>query len=255
MILAIDIGNTNIVLGGIRAGEIVFVARMATEHTRTEDEYGVTMKRILELYGATPSEISGAIISSVVPPVTGAIRGAVRTVTGCEAKLVKTGIRTGLNLKVENPSALGADMIVNAVAALAEYRPPLIIFDLGTATTISVVDGERDYLGSVICPGVRVSLDALSEHAAQLPDIGLEQPEQLIGRSTVESMRSGLLYGHAAMVDGMIRYIEEELGRPATVLATGGLSRMVVPLCRREVHCDENLLLKGLWLLWEKNRK
>lgn len=255
MILAIDIGNTNIVLGGIREGEIVFVARMATEHTRTEDEYGVTMKQILELYGVRPAEITGAIISSVVPPVTGAIQGAVRTVTGCTALLVKNGIRTGLNLKVENPSALGADMIVNAVAALAEYRPPLIIFDLGTATTISVVDGERDYLGSVICPGVRVSLDALSEHAAQLPDIGLELPERMIGRSTVESMRSGLLYGHAAMVDGMIRYIEEELGRPATVLATGGLARMVVPLCRREVRYDENLLLKGLWLLWEKNHR
>ena len=254
MILAIDIGNTNIVLGGIRAGEIAFVARMATDHARTEDEYGVSMKQILELNGVRPETLTGSILSSVVPSVTGAICGAVRKVAGCEPLQVRSGVKTGLNLKVENPASLGADMIVNAVAALAEYRPPLIIFDMGTATTVSVVDGERDYLGSIICPGVRVSLDALSEHAAQLPDIGLALPEKLIGRSTVESMRSGLLYGHAALVDGMVSYIEQELGKKATVLATGGLAQMILPLCRSAVRYDANLLLKGLWLLYEKNR-
>lgn len=253
MVLAIDIGNTNIVVGGLKGTEITFVARMATDHARTEDEYSVLMKHILELYRVNTAELHGSIISSVVPPVTEAIRSAVVKVTGATPLQVKTGIKTGLNIKVENPASLGADMIVNAVAGLEEYEAPLVIFDMGTATTISVVDREKNYLGSSICPGVRVSLDALSEHAAQLPDIGLALPERLIGRNTVESMRSGLLYGHAAMVDGMIGYIEKELGERATALATGGLARLIVPLCRRRVVYDENLLLKGLGILYRKN--
>ena len=175
--------------------------------------------------------------------------------TGKRPMVVGPGIRTGLNILMDNPAQVGSDLIVAAVAALQEYPAPLIIIDMGTATTISVVDKDKAYIGGCICPGVKISADALSSRTAQLPGISLDEPKKAIGRNTVDSMRSGIMMGSAAMLDGMIARMEEELGQKATVLATGGIARFVVPMCRREVVYDRNLLLKGLTILYYNNRK
>lgn len=253
MILAIDVGNTNIVMGCIRDDKILFIARMATNALKTADQYGVEMKNILELYHMDVAEIRGSIISSVVPPLSHALREAVERVTGKKPLVVGPGVKNGLNILMDNPASVGSDLVVDAVAGLHEHKPPLIILDLGTATTISVVNAQGNYIGGCIYPGIRLSLDALSARAAQLPDISLEEPRHVIGKNTIDCMRSGVIYGNAAMVDGMIDRIEEELGQPATVLATGGIARFIVPHCRRKIIYDENLLLKGLNIIYKKN--
>lgn len=253
MLLAIDIGNTNIVLGTILDGEIQFVARIATDRTQTEDEYAIELKNILELYRVDVLSIKDSIISSVVPPVFNAIKQAVFKVTGKLPIVVGPGVKNGLNILMDNPAQVGSDLVVNAVAGLKEYKPPLIIVDMGTATTISVVDKNRNYIGGCIMPGVKISLDALSRIAAQLPAISLENPKKNIGKNTIDCMRSGVINGNAAMIDGMILRIEEELSEKATVIATGGVAKFIVPYCKKEIICDENLLLKGLYYIYQKN--
>ena len=255
MLLAIDIGNTNIVLGGIEAGKIIFVGRIATDRTKTEDQYSVELQSVLALYGVEAAQLEGAIISSVVPQALGAVKAAVRRITGKAPLVVGPGIKTGLNIAIENPSAVGADLIVCAVAALAEYRAPLAVVDMGTATTVTVVDEKGSFLGGSICPGLVGSLNALSAGASELPEVSLEGPVKVIGRNTVDCMRSGALNGHAAMVDGMIARMEEAVGKPLTVVATGGVAKFIVPLCRRDIVYDELLLLKGCELLYRKNQK
>ncbi|MGI6031165.1 MAG: type III pantothenate kinase [Eubacteriales bacterium] len=254
MVLAIDIGNTNIVLGGIKDGEIRFVARLATDSLKTEDQYGVEIKNILQLYSINLTEIDGGIISSVVPPLSNILKSALSKIIHRPPLVVGPGVKTGLNILMDNPAQLGSDLVVNAVAGLAEYKPPLIIIDMGTATTISVVDEKGNYIGGGIYPGVRISLDALSGRAAQLPYISLENPRHAIGKNTIDCMRSGVIYGNAAMIDGMIDRIEDELRQPATTIATGGISQFIVPHCRRQVVYDADLLLKGLYLIYQKNR-
>jgi type III pantothenate kinase len=253
MILAIDIGNTNIVLGGIVKDDITFTARLATDRIKTEDQYAVDIKNILELYQVSLENIRGVIISSVVPPVRNAVRAAAQRLTGRPPIVLGPGVKTGLNIVIDNPGQLGCDLVANAVAALKEYPMPCIIFDMGTATTISALGKQGQYLGGCIIPGVKVSLDALSAQAAQLPGISLEEPKNIIGKNTIECMRSGIINGNAAMVDGMIERMEEELGGKATVLATGGIAQCIVPHCKREVIYDENLLLKGLAYIYHKN--
>lgn len=253
-LLAIDIGNTNIVFGCISEEKIYFIARMSTDRTRTEDQYGIQIKNILELYGVDIKSIDGSIISSVVPPVLNSLKEAVYKVTHEYPMVVGPGIKTGLNILMDNPATVGSDLITNAVAGLKEYKPPLIIFDMGTATTISVVDEKKNYIGGCIMPGVKVSLDALSSLAAQLPDISLEQPKKNIGKNTIECMRSGVINGNASMIDGMIDRIEEELGQKATTIATGGIAKYIVSHCKRKVIYDENLLLKGLYILYKRNK-
>ncbi len=253
MILAIEIGNTNIVLGGINGETIQFVARMATDTVKTEDQYSVDMKNILELYGVKLSEITGSVISSVVPPALNTVKAAVSHLMGRAPLVVGPGVKTGLNILIENPSGMGSDLIADAVAGIRQYSLPLIIIDMGTATTISVVDENRNYLGGCVTAGVNISLDALFRRTAQLPGISLEQPKKVVGRSTVECMRSGVLCGHAAMLEGMIVRIEEELEQKATVLATGGVAKLILPLCRREIIYDEELELKGLGIIYRKN--
>ena len=255
MLLAIDIGNTNILIGGIKDDEIIFKARIATDRTRTSDQYGVEIKNMIEALGAKISDISDCIISSVVPPVFNSVRTGVIKIIGKQPMVVGPGLKTGLNIHVDVPSQVGSDRIVIAVAALAEYQAPLILIDMGTATTIEVVEPDNRYLGGVIFPGVKVSLDALTSRAAQLPGISLDQPKHVIGKNTVDCMRSGTMYGNAAMIDGLVDRMEAELGHRSTIIATGGLARFITPLCKRDIIVEKDLLLKGLNLLYKKNKK
>lgn len=254
MLLAIDIGNTNIVIGCVRDDEILFKCRIATDRTRTSDQYGVEIKNMLETYGAQKSDITDCIISSVVPPVFNSVRTGVWKVIGKEPIVVGPGIKTGLNIQVEVPSQVGSDRIVIAVAALAEHKAPLILLDLGTATTIDVVEPDNIYMGGIIVPGVRLSLDALTGRAAQLPGISLDKPAHVIGKNTVDAMRSGMMHGTAAMIDGIVDRIAEELGHPSTLIATGGMAQFIAPLCKHDIILDKNLLLKGLNIIYKKNK-
>ena len=254
MILAIDVGNTNIVLGCFDSQSIRFTARLSTDRFKTGDEYAVLIANLLSLYKADPAEIEGAILSSVVPPLKRAISEAIRIVTGQSCMVVGSGIKTGLNIQIDNPAQLGGDRVVDAVAALAEYKPPIMIFDLGTATTVSVIDRSGSYIGGKIIPGIMVALDALSSRTAQLPRIGLELPRRMIGANTEDCMKSGILYGNAAMIDGIIARASRELGDIPTVIAAGGLAKIIVPLCEQPIILDDDLTLKGLRILYEKNR-
>ena len=255
MLLAIDIGNTNLVIGCVHDDKILFKARIATDRTRTSDQYGVEIKSMLEAYGVKRSDIEDCIISSVVPPVFNSVRTGVIKIIGKQPMVVGPGLKTGLNIHVDVPSQVGSDRIVIAVAALAEYKAPLLLMDLGTATTIEAVEPDNVYMGGVIIPGVRVSLDALTSRAAQLPGISLDQPKQVIGKNTVDCMRSGMMYGTAAMIDGLVERMEEELGHRCTLIATGGLAQFIAPLCKREIILDKDLLMKGLNIIYKKNKK
>ena len=255
MLLAIDIGNTNLVIGCFRDDKILFKARIATDRTRTSDQYGVEIKNMLEAYGVDRSDIKDCIISSVVPPVFNSVRTGVVKIIGKQPMVVGPGLKTGLNIHVDVPSQVGSDRIVIAVAALAEYKAPMLLLDLGTATTIEAVEPDNVYMGGVIIPGVRVSLDALTSRAAQLPGISLDQPKQVIGKNTVDCMRSGMMYGTAAMIDGLVERMEEELGHRCTLIATGGLAQFITPLCKREIILEKDLLLKGLNIIYKKNKK
>ena len=252
MLLAIDIGNTNIVIGGIRDGEILFEARIATDHLKTSDQYAVDIRNILKLFEVDLHKVQDSIISSVVPPVFNSVCTAIIKLTQRQPIVVGPGIKTGLDIRMDNPAQVGSDLIVDAVAAFHDYPTPLIVIDMGTATTMSLVGRGNVYLGGPIIPGLRVSLDALSSSAAQLFGISLEKPQRVIGKNTIECMRSGIMYGLAAMIDGMIDRMQEELGEPiASVIATGGTSQFVVPLCRHKIIYDKDLLLKGLAILYE----
>lgn len=255
MILAIDIGNSNIVLGCIDNGTIVREVRMATDLIKTSDQYCAELMTMMQFMEVDRSSIEGVIISSVVPPVLNSFRTAIIKLTGKTPLVVGPGIRTGLNILLDNPAMAGGDLIVAAVAAIAEYKPPLLIIDMGTATTMTVIDAKGNFIGGSIFPGVKISAEALSGKTAQLPAISLEAPQKAIGRNTVDCMKSGLMMGTAAMLDGMIERMEEELGQKATVLATGGIARFILPMCRRKMIYDSDLLLKGLWRLYENNKK
>lgn len=255
MILAIDMGNTNIVIGGIDSQNIYFEERVTTDRNKTNLEYAIAMKNILEIHEISPEDIEGAIISSVVPPLNNTLITAVKKITGKTPLLVGSGMKTGLNIIMDNPKTTGSDMIVDAVAALREYPAPLIIIDMGTATTMSVIDPAGSYIGGVILPGLKISLDTLSSRTAQLPQISLKTPDKVIGKNTIDCMRAGIMFGTASMIDGIIDRMEEELGQTTTIIATGGLSRFVMPLCRHHIIIDNALLLKGLFILYEKNKK
>ena len=242
-------------IGGIRDGEISFEARIATDYIKTSDQYGAEIKSMLGLFDVKPCDVTDCIISSVVPPVFNSVRTGIMKVTGKAPMVVGPGLKTGLNIQMDTPSQVGSDRIVIAVAALSEYAPPLTLLDLGTATTIEVVGKGSTYLGGCIIPGVRISLDALTSRTAQLPGIRLDRPGKIIGKNTVDCMRSGIMYGTAAMLDGMLDRVEEELGFSTTVVATGGMAQFIVPLCRREIRLEKDLLLKGLNIIHQKNRK
>lgn len=254
MVFVLDVGNTTIVFGGMREGEIVFTGRLSTDRNKTEEEYAIMFKTIMDINNSHPEGFEGAIISSVVPPLSAILQRAVKLVTGRNAIIVGPGVKTGLNIKIDDPAQLGSDLAVAAVAAIAEYKPPIVIIDLGTATTVSVIDENSCFLGGLLMPGIMVSQQALSANTSQLPYISFDSSEKrVIGSSTIECMKSGLVHGNAAMIDGVIERIEEELGRPATVVMTGGLAGGLLPYCKREIQYDPQLLLKGLWRIYAKN--
>ena len=253
MIIAVDIGNTNIVLGCIEDDKILFEARMATDLIKTSDQYCAELKTMLSLFEVSPEDIDGSISSSVVPPVLNSFKTAIRKLTGCSALVVGPGIKTGLNIRMDNPSEVGSDLIVAAVAAIAEYGAPLLLVDMGTATTITAIDESGAFVGGCICPGVKISMEALTGRTAQLPGISLDEPRCAIGKNTRDSMRSGIMLGAASMLDGLLDRMEAELGTKVTVVATGGISKFVLPLCRRKMIYDRSLMLKGLKLLYARN--
>ena len=254
MLLTIDIGNSNITLGVYEDKTLKFVSRLSTDRTKTGDQYAVELKSILSLHSVPLSELDGSIISSVVPVLGPAFRHAVRLLTGTAPLMVGPGVKTGLNIKIDNPAQLGADLAVGAVAAISRYPLPCLVLDLGTATKISVIGKDGSFLGGTISSGLAISLDALASRTAQLPQISLEAPDHAIGTNTIDCMKSGLVIGCAAMLDGLIDRIEEELGEPATKIATGGLCHEVVPLCRHSIEINDDLLLEGLRVIYEKNR-
>lgn len=255
MILAIDVGNSNIKIGCLRGGELSQVFRMATDHLKTEDEYAVDLKNIFEFNGTQYKSFEGAIISSVVPPLTGIFKEAVKKITGLNALIVGAGIKTGLNIAIDDPAQLGSDVVAAGVAVIASYSLPAIVFNMGTATTISVIDKKANFLGVVIVPGLVLSMNALVSKTSQLQKVSLEAPNTYIGTNTIDSMKSGAIFGTASMMDGMVARIEEELGEEASAIATGGLSAKILPHCKRNILYDENLLLRGLGIIYNKNKK
>lgn len=255
MILTIDVGNSNIVLGGVKDDEILFEARLRTDSTKTSDEYCIDLKMILDVYGFSASDVEGSIIASVVPQVLNSMKTSVLKLTGKAPLVVGPGLKTGLNIAIENPSQTGADLVVGCVAALREHKAPMIVVDMGTATTMIVLDKNSAMIGGCIMPGVKISMDALTDRTALLPGLQLDQPKRAIGRNTIDCMRSGLMLGAACMIDGMIERMEEELGYKTTVIATGGIAKFVIPMCRREIIYDKDLLVKGLATLYRENKR
>ena len=253
MILAIDIGNTNIVIGCCSDDSICFSERLSTNHNATSLEYAALFKTAFDMHELNYKSISGAIISSVVPSVTSVVKSAVKMLTNVDAMIVGPGIKTGLSIVIDDPGKLGSDLVVDAVAGISEYSVPQIIIDMGTATTMSVIDKDRRYIGGVIIPGLAITHDALISRTSQLPKIALEAPQKVIGTNTIDSIKSGLIYGTAGTIDGIISRITQELGQECTVVATGGLASTVVPLCNTDIIIDDNLLLKGLMIIYNKN--
>ena len=255
MILAVDIGNTNIVVGGYREDRLDFVVRLSTDSTRTGHEYAAALGDILSLHHVDFGEVEGAIVSSVVPPLSPALCGAIGLLCpGVRVMQVGPGMKTGLNIRIDNPRELGADMLATAVGAMAKYPLPVIIADLGTATKITVVDEHKSFLGGAFMAGVMISLRALSSRTAQLPHINLDDDVRAaIGTNTIDCMKSGTILGAASMLDGMIQRYQKALGEKATVVACGGIAPAVVPYCRSQIILDDNLLLDGLLYLYHKN--
>ena len=255
MILTVDVGNSNVVLGAVRGDEILFEARLRTDATKTSDEYCIDLKMVLEVYHVKAEDFDGAIIASVVPQVLNSMKTAIMKLTGKVPMVVGPGLKTGLNIAIDNPSQAGADLVVGCVAALREHKAPMIIVDMGTATTMIVVDKNNAMIGGCIMPGVKISMDALTDRTALLPGLQLDQPKRAIGRNTIDCMRSGLMMGAACMIDGMIDRMEQELGYKTTVIATGGIAKFVLPMCDHEIIYDKDLLVKGLAALYRDNKR
>ncbi|MDO4965799.1 MAG: type III pantothenate kinase [Lachnospiraceae bacterium] len=256
MILAIDLGNTNVTFGCLddKTGGTIFEERIHTDFESTSMEYAVKMKNIMDIRGVKVKDISGGILSSSVPPVTRQVKNAAEMIINKPIIEVGPGIKTGVDIKIDDPASLGPDLLVGAVAGLEQYGAPLILIDMGTATTISVINDQRRFMGGMIIPGVKVSVNGLTAHAAHLPDIAIKLPDKLINGSTVGAMQSGSVYGHASCIDGMVERIWDELGYKTAVVATGGFARTVIPCCKTDITIDSELLIKGLFILYNKNK-
>lgn len=253
MILAIDIANTDITLGCMEENTPVFVEQFSTQPGRTELEYAVIFSTLLQMYNLNKSNITGAIIASEVPPLTETLKNAIYRFLNVTPLIVGPGVKNGLNIRMDNPAQVGAGVIIDAVAGISEYGAPLIIVDMGTATTVSVIDASRTFLGGMIIPGVLTSLNALVDETSQLPKIGLDSPKSLIGKNTIDSMKSGLVYGQAACLDGLIDRISSELCSAPAIVATGNVASKIIPYCNHSIEYDKELPLKGLALIYSKN--
>jgi len=258
MLLAIDVGNTNIVLGVFRGTDLVHSWRLTTMRERTADELGILITSLCDHHGIPRDEVSGVVMASVVPPLTGTMIAMVREYFGREPLNLEPGVNTGMPVLYDNPREVGADRVVNGIAAYEQYgRSPersVIVVDFGTATTFDAVSSKGEYLGGVICPGPQISADALFQRAAKLPRIDLRKPDRVIGTNTVASMQAGLFWGYVDMVQGLVHRIRAELGGPVVVVATGGLATMVAPETDVIDHVDAELTLRGLRIVWERNQ-
>ena len=255
MLLAIDIGNSNISVGLFGKGrDLKFLASIDTDSRKTADQISIDLMNLFALYGYDIHKVTGAIFSSVVPGINFMMHKALTRLLGKEPMVVGPGIKTGLNIRMEVHNQLGTDLVANAVAAVEKYQAPIIMIEMGTATTISYISSKRSYEGGLMFPGVRLSLDALSDHTAQLPDISLQHPKQLIGKNTEDCMRSGIVYGTAGMLDGIIDRMKEIIpGENPTIVATGSNAPVIVRYCRNKVYYDKYLLMNGLWAIYQKN--
>lgn len=255
MLLTIDVGNTNTVLGAFDKDEkLIFETRIETNPSRMADEYTFMLMNIIGLYKLDFGSFEGAIISSVVPPVTEQIKASVKFLLGIDAMIVGPGIKTGLNIKIDDPATLGADLCCAGVGAKAYYKLPCIVIDLGTASKILAVNEKGDFLGGAIAVGVKMALDALSANTAALPLISTAPVEKAIGTNTVDCMRSGAILGMAGMLDGFIEKFESEMGKAGSIVATGGFAPLVAPYCKNDLTVDPQLLLKGLMVIYRKNK-
>lgn len=253
MVLTADIGNSNIVLGVFEGDILKLTLRIKTDATRTRDEYAINLNSMLKINNINVSDIDGAIISSVVPNLSVPFAGAVEMLIGKPPFIVGPGVKTGLDIRIDNPSQLGCDMVVDAVSAIHSYGTPAIVIDMGTATTFSAIGKKGEYLGAAITPGVRISMNALAQNAAQISQINIDRPKHAIGTNTTDSLKSGIVLGYASMLDGIIERFEKEIGAPCNVIATGGLSSLIIPHCKRKIIHDKDLLIKGLLLIYNKN--
>ena len=256
MILALDAGNTYIIMGLVREDhEVIRTFQLSTNTKMTAYEYAVSMKQIMELEEVRTDSFEGAIISSVVPPLTVVLEKAVRMITGHVPLIVGAGVKTGLNIRLDDPGTIAGDLVSLAVAAREYYPLPCIVVDMGTATTITVVDASGSYIGGSILPGAELSMKALAAGTSLLPDIDFQPPKKVIGTNTVDAMRSGLIFGHAGAVDGIIDRYRKELGETGSIVATGGAARLIAPFCRNEMTVDNRLLLKGLGIIYDRTMK
>ena len=255
MVLAIDVGNTTVAIGCIDGGEVSRVFRVSTNIARTADECAADMKGILGFHSVDFREIDGAIISCVVPPLTHVYKAAVKLLAGVDAIVVGAGVKTGINILIDDPGQLGGDMVATAVGALASYSPPLIIVDMGTATKMYVLNKKGSFIGGAIAPGLSLSADALAAGTSQLPRVPIEAPGKSISTNTIDCMKSGAVLGAASMIDGMTERFEAELGERAQIIITGGLADAVYRQCKRDVVHDPHLILRGLWFIYEKNTR
>ncbi|MCH5191385.1 MAG: type III pantothenate kinase [Oscillospiraceae bacterium] len=253
MLLTVDIGNTNINIGIFDGDTLCMSSRIATERQKTDDQFAVDFINILNMNKIDSSSISGGIMSSVVPEITSAVKNAAERVTGKKIIVLSPGVKTGLNIKIDNPAQLGADLAAGAVGAMSEYPLPAFVVDLGTATKICVVDEKKNFRGGLIAPGISISLKALTDISSLLPTISLEAPKKVCGTNTADCMQSGIILGTASMIDGLIDKLTEEIGEPKSIIATGGLSYFLSDVCKHKLINDKDLIFKGLKAIYEKN--
>jgi type III pantothenate kinase len=254
MILVLDTGNTNIVLGVYHSDELIHHWRMETDRYKTEDEYGMQVKALFNHAGIDFSQIHGIIISSVVPSIMFSLERMCQKYFGLKPLIVGPGVKTGLNIKYENPREVGADRIVNAVAAIEEYGPPLIIVDFGTATTYCYINEKSDYMGGAIAPGIGISTEALFTKASKLPRIELTKPESVVGKNTISAMQAGIVFGYVGQVEGIVTRMKAQSKLQPTVIATGGMANLIAAESTVIDKIDPYLTLKGLHLIYERNQ-
>jgi type III pantothenate kinase len=258
LLLAVDVGNTNVVLGVFDVSQgaeapLVCSWRLATSRERTVDEYGLSVLALMRHQGIEAKQIKHVAISCVVPPLHSVLMSLAKSYFQVDAFYVEPGVKTGVKVLLDNPTELGADRLVNAVAGIEKYGTPLIVVDFGTATTFDVVNAKKEYLGGLICPGLKISADALFQRASRLPRVEIAEPERLVGRNTVQAMQSGIFFGYVGMVDGILDRLLAECPQ-AKVVATGGLGRVIAPHTRHIRHIEPDLTLDGLRLLWLRNQ-
>lgn len=254
MILTVDVGNTNIKIGGFDNEKLVFIARLYTNIFKTSDEYTIQLHDILRINRCNSSQFDGAIISSVVPPLSDVIKKAVSDLINKKrVLLISPGIKTGLNIKIDNPAILGSDMVCAAVAAVSKYPLPCIVVSLGTATAIFAIDKDGAFLGCTLHPGIAISLEVLAGKTAQLPHLSLASPSKVIGTNSADSIRSGIVYGTASMIDGVVQRMQEEMGCTQSIIGTGGYMEEIIPHCKSEIITDENIVFEGLKIIYHKN--